>query len=79
MGALEFKDDMYRRSQHALTVLRSFLENNPPLEGDEKMAVVCHSQLIAGATADGFTGEGPTAVLTNKIWTENAQALPIEL
>jgi len=42
-GALETKDDIYHRSQYGKQVLRDFLAANPPLEGDEKMAVVCHS------------------------------------
>ena len=67
-GAFETKDDMYHRSQHGLTVIRDFVNNNP-LQGDEKLAIVCHSQFIAGCTADGFSGEGNSAQLTNFIWT----------
>ena len=77
-GGFERKDDIYNRVQRALTYMREFIAANP-LEGDEKTAVVCHSQWIAGATADGYTGEGQSAVLTNQIWMQNAQACPYEL
>ena len=47
---------------------RDFLVQNP-LGEDEKVAVVCHSQLIASVTASGFEGEGATSKLTDHVWT----------
>ena len=67
-GAFETKDDMYHRGKHALQVIRDFVAAYP-LQGDEKLAVVCHSQMISAMTAEGFTGEGVTAKMTNFIWT----------
>ena len=49
-----------------------------PLEGDEKVAVVCHSTLIAAVTAGGFEGTGAQAELKDYVWTANAEVLPVE-
>ena len=76
-GAFETEDLMYKRGQVGLQVLRDFLASHP-LEGDEKIAVVCHSKFIAAITADGFEGEGASSKLTNYVWTQNAEVLPVE-
>ena len=47
---------------------REFLAENP-LGEDEKVAVVCHSKLIASVTASGFEGEGATSKLKDYVWT----------
>ena len=75
--ALEPECDIYERAQESKKVLKKFLEENP-LQGDEKIAVVCHSKLIAATTADGFEGEGALSKLTNFVWTKNAEVLPID-
>ena len=77
-GSFETKADVYARAQVAKQVLRDFLAANP-LDGDEKIAVVCPSQLIASVTADGVIGEGASSEVTNFIWTKNAEVLPVDL
>ena len=78
-GALETKAKIYQRAQQVKELLREFLAAHP-VEGDEKIPVVCHSQLIASVTADGIEDEGtPQERFTNFIWTANAEVLPVDL
>ncbi len=77
-GAFETKKDIYGRGQVVKQLLKDFLAGHP-LVGDEKIAIVCHSQLISSVTADGYEGEGAQSVMTNFIWTKNAEVLPVDI
>ena len=77
-GALETEDDIYLRAQQVKELFREFLAQYP-VEGDERVAVVCHSKLIAALTASGVDGAGAEARLADFIWTKNAEILPIDL
>ena len=48
------------------------------LVDDERVAVVCHSKLIAACTASGVDGVGAEAQLVDYVWTKNAEILPVE-
>ena len=61
-GSFETEDEIYLRAQGVKKFCKTFLEEHP-LESDEKIAVVCHSKLIASVTAGGFTGTGASAKL----------------
>ena len=76
-GALETKDYLYKRAQKAREVMNQILAEMP-VEGDEVVPVVFHSQMIAALTCEGVEGEGNNATLKNKIWTQNTQVVPIE-
>ena len=77
-SGFETEDEIYKRAQKVKQFCRDFLAAHP-IKKNEKIAVVCHSKLIASVTADGFKGKGATAELTNYIWTKNAEVLPVEL
>ena len=59
-GSFETKIDCYHRAQELIKPKLREFEAAHPVQGDEKIAVVCHSQVIASMTADGYEGEGPT-------------------
>ena len=76
-GSFETEDEIYQRAQGVKQFCKNFLAEHP-LEGDEKIAVVCHSKLIAAVTAGGFSGVGASSKLTDFVWTANSEVLPIE-
>ena len=75
--ALEPKDDLYERGLHVKKFLKHFLEKHP-VEGAERIAVVCHSQLIACLTATGVEGSGASSKLVGFHWAQNGEVYPIE-
>lgn len=77
-GAFETEDELYARGQKVKQVCRDFLAAHP-IKKNERVAVVCHSKLIASITADGVKGKGAAAKLNNFIWTKNAEVLPIDI
>ena len=56
-GALEPHDDLYKRGQNVKQFLQYFSET-AQIDKSEKIAVVCHSALIASLNAKGVTGSG---------------------
>ena len=76
-GALETEDDLYQRAQQVKGLLSDFLAQHN-LADDERVAVVCHSKLIAACTASGVDGVGAQAQLVDYVWTKNAEILPVE-
>ena len=67
-GSFETEDEIYQRAQSVKQMCRRFLVENQLGEG-EKVAVVCHSKLIASVTASGFEGAGATSKLKDYVWT----------
>jgi len=54
--------------------MKQNLQSNP-VEGDEKIAIVCHSHIIAAMTADGVDLADKRGY-TGYTWTDNCQLLP---
>lgn len=70
--SFETKAEVFTRAQRCKEFLKEHLRANPVSE-DEKIAVVCHSQIIAGMTASGVDDKGQ---FKDFVWTQNCQQLP---
>lgn len=71
-GSFETEAEIFVRAQRCREFLKEYLRANP-VNADEKIAVVCHSKIIAGMTAKGVDSDGK---LKDFFWPENCQQLP---
>lgn len=66
--------DLLRRADVIRAFMREYLEANP-VEGDQKIAIVSHSMIMATMTAEGLD-ENDIRGFKNYIWPQNCQLLP---
>lgn len=65
---------LWQRGNGVKKFLKKNLTSNP-VKGDEKIAIVCHSHLIAAITSDGPDASERRG-FTGYYWTQNCQLLP---
>jgi len=76
--AFETKKDIYYRSLKVKDFLKQFRSENP-VEGDERIVLVCHSQLISALTSSGYEHVDGAYRFKDFVWTQNTEVLPLEL
>jgi len=67
-------ESLLRRADVFKDFIREYLRVNP-LQGDEKLCVVTHSQFIATLTAEGLD-ESDSKGFKGYTWADNCQLLP---
>ena len=75
-ASLETEEMIYNRGKNLMEFIDSYFTNSGLKEG-EKLAVVCHSEIIASMAAKGFIGEGDTSKLDGFYFPRNCEMIPL--
>ena len=70
----EDSPDLLKRADVINKFMRRYLDSNP-MQGDEKIAIVCHSFIMAAMTAEGLD-KNEKYGFKGFIWPQNCQLLP---